>query len=141
MVVMVDVVCALIVEMGEVWIVQHGPDSKHPGKWEFPGGKVQPGESPEEALVREIREELILEGQINKPLQPGVFSYPDKTIRLIPFLCSRVSGDLILNEHAGFERVKAEQLSGFDLLEADRALLEIRPNEEALLSYISKTGF
>jgi 8-oxo-dGTP diphosphatase len=136
---MIDVVCALIIENGKILIVQHGPSSHHPGKWEFPGGKVHVAETPEAALIREIREELEMEIRIIVPLEPVVYAYPDKTILLNPFLCSRVSGDLILKEHARYEWLCLDELCGYDLLPADRALLEIEMNEKDLNSIISNT--
>jgi 8-oxo-dGTP diphosphatase len=134
---MIDVVCALIIKAGKLLIVQHGPFSHHPGKWEFPGGKMQPGESPEEALIREIREELAMEIQIITPLEPASYAYPDKTILLIPFLCSCSSADLILHEHSRFEWVDLEDLAGYDLLPADNALLGIEENSGALMRYMN----
>jgi 8-oxo-dGTP diphosphatase len=136
---MTDVVCALIIKAGRLLIVQHGPDSEHPGKWEFPGGKVHPGESPESALIREIREELEMEINICIPLEPASYTYPDKTILLIPFLCSVNSVDLILHEHSRFEWVFWGDLIGYELLPADRVLLEIKMNEKSLVGFMSKT--
>ena len=61
--------------------------------WEFPGGKVDPGESPESALVRELREELAVEVAVGLPLSPVVWNYGEKTIRLRPFLCTIIAGE------------------------------------------------
>jgi 8-oxo-dGTP diphosphatase len=135
----VDVVCALVVDNGKLLIVQHGPSSRHPWKWEFPGGKVHPGETPEAALVREIREELEMEIQIIIPLEPAGYAYPDKTIQLIPFLCLPNSGKLYLHEHARYEWVSLDELSVYDLLPPDRALLKIEMNEKNLTVFMSKT--
>jgi 8-oxo-dGTP diphosphatase len=136
---MIEVVCALIIKSGRLLIVQYGPDSKYPGKWEFPGGKVQSGESSDEALIREIREELEMEIQIIIPLEPAIYTYPDKTIRLNPFLCSRVSGDFVLNEHIRYEWVGLGDLSDYDLLPADRAILENEMNGKILTGFFHKT--
>jgi 8-oxo-dGTP diphosphatase len=136
---MINVVCALIVDNGKILVVQHGPSSHHPGKWEFPGGKVHPGESPEAALIREIREELEMEIGIIIPLDPAIYTYPDKAILLNPFLCSGNSDDLILHEHARYERVSLDDLSGYDLLPADRAVLEIEVNYRELAIFMNKT--
>jgi 8-oxo-dGTP diphosphatase len=136
---MIDVVCAIIIKAGKLLIVQHGPDSINPGKWEFPGGKVHPGELPEAALIREIREELELEIKIITPLEPAGYAYPDKTILLIPFLCLCNSADLILNEHSRFEWVFLDDLAGYDLLPADRAVLEIEVNYRELSGNVNLT--
>jgi 8-oxo-dGTP diphosphatase len=123
-----DVVCALIVESGRLLIMQHGPASMHPGMWEFPGGKVDPGENPEEALHREIREELNIEVAIHASLSVSEYSYPGKSIRLIPFLCSWESGIFRLNEHAHFRWIELNELNNWDLLPADKSLLNIERN-------------
>ena len=99
---MTDVVCALIVEDGKLLIVQHGLLSKHTGKWEFPGGKIKTGETSEEALIREIREELCLNVRLIKSLEPVQYAYTDRSIRLIPFICLCESANIFLSEHAEY---------------------------------------
>ena len=94
-----EVVCALIVHQGKLLITQHGIHSGHPWKWEFPGGKIQPEETREEALVREIREELDIGITVEAPLEPITHAYSDKEIILYPFLCRWTKGSLILREH------------------------------------------
>jgi 8-oxo-dGTP diphosphatase len=136
---MIPVVCALIIENGKLLIVQHGPSSHHLGKWEFPGGKVHSKETVEAALIREIREELEMEINIIIPLEPVIYTYPDKIIRLNPYLCSGNSGDLILKEHGRFEWVGLVELSNYDLLPADRAILEIEVNYRELTGLLNKT--
>jgi 8-oxo-dGTP diphosphatase len=136
---MIPVVCALIVEKGKLLIVQHGPSSHHLGKWEFPGGKVHSKETVEAALIREIREELELEIHIIIPLESASYAYPDKTILLIPFLCFCNSAGLNLHEHSRFEWVDLEDLAGYDLLPADRAILEIEVNYRELTGLLNKT--
>ena len=136
---MIPVVCALIVENGKLLIVQHGPASHCSGKWEFPGGKVHSGETPEEALIREISEELEMDIDIIIPLEPANYVYPDKTILLMPFICSGNSGDLMLHEHTRYEWLYLDDLSRFDLLPADRAILENEMNDKKLTSFIQKT--
>ena len=136
----IDVVCALIVENGKVLIVQHGPGSKHPGKWEFPGGKVHAGEMPEEALVREIREELGVGVNILLPLEPVDFSYPEMQIRLIPFVCQLMELSLGLAEHCGMEWVRPEELERYDLLPADRELMNTGDNYANLAMLLSENN-
>jgi 8-oxo-dGTP diphosphatase len=83
------------------------------GLWEFPGGKVDPGESPEAALTRELHEELAVRVAILGPLIPVVWDYGETTIRLCPFLCRIVAGDLQALEH---EQVRWVFPADFDTL-------------------------
>lgn len=120
---MLQVVCAIIAERGKVLIVQHGELSHHPGKWEFPGGKVKPGEDTMDALCREIKEELNLEIEIKEPLTSVIFNNDAQNIQLIPFLCIGKSGEIKLNEHTEFQWIGLEDFSKFDLLPADRLIV------------------
>jgi 8-oxo-dGTP diphosphatase len=133
----VDVVCALIVEEGRVLTVRYGPLSKHPGKWEFPGGKVHPGESPEDALLREIREELEVEVTIMEKLENAEYTYPERSIRLIPFVSAIRSGKLKLKEHDAFLWASQEALLLLDLLPADRLLLGSGQNFKRLKHFLA----
>jgi 8-oxo-dGTP diphosphatase len=133
---MIPVVCAIIAENGKLLIVQHGALSRHPWKWEFPGGKVKPGEKYEDALAREIKEELNLETEIKEPLEPIIFAYETKTVQLIPFLCIRKSEEFTLNEHTGFQWITLDNAQGFDLLPADRLILENGENYRKIWEFI-----
>jgi 8-oxo-dGTP diphosphatase len=136
----VDVVCALIIEKDRLLIVRYGPDSKHPGKWEFPGGKVLEGESLEEALRREISEELEIEIAIKEKLEFAEYAYPDRSIRLIPFLCTIKSGKLKLNEHEAYKWILHDELGNLDLLPADRLLLKTGENLRKLTDFLTLQG-
>lgn len=120
---MIDVVCAIMADGGRILIVRHGPSSNHPGRWEFPGGKIDEGEDARQALIREIREELNLEIEPGVLLDSVIYEYDNKAVRLTPFLCLRPAGDLRLNEHADFRWIRPEDAAGFDMLEADRLIL------------------
>ena len=135
----VDVVCALIIEGGKLLIVQYGPGSKHPGQWEFPGGKVHAGESPEEALSREITEELGIQVNILYPLEPVEYEYSDRLIRLIPFVCRYERKTIVLQEHQALLWLELKDLNNFGLLPADRKLLDSRVNSGILKQFLSKT--
>ena len=135
-----EVVCALIVGQGKLLIAQHGIHSRHPWKWEFPGGKIQPGESPEEALGREIREELNMEIRVEERLAPVTHTYGEKVIRLIPFLCRWTGGDLQLTEHHAVRWVSPEGIARYDMLGADHILVEEGDNLERITKYAGRDG-
>jgi 8-oxo-dGTP diphosphatase len=90
-----------------------------PGKWEFPGGKVEPGEAPEAALRREIREELGVEIEVGALLGTGSAPAGEKTIRLDVYAARLVAGEPALSEHSRIVWASAEELSAFDWAEAD----------------------
>lgn len=117
---MIDVTCAIIRnDEGRVLIVQRGEKTDHPFKWEFPGGKVAPGESEEDCIIREIREELSIEIVICRNLQPFEYDYGQKQIRLIPFVCDTLDEMPLLTEHIAFKWVDLKDLLAADYSEAD----------------------
>jgi 8-oxo-dGTP diphosphatase len=95
-----------------------------PGLWEFPGGKVEPDESPAACLIREIWEELSIGIQICKPLTPVLHAYPTKTIQLIPFLANWESGTLQLTEHAQSQWLAPQDLLSLDWAPADLPIVK-----------------
>jgi 8-oxo-dGTP diphosphatase len=95
-----------------------------PLKWEFPGGKINKGETPEECLVREVREELGVDIHVDGPLRPATHHYPGLTVTLYPFVCTIVSGDIILHEHAACVWLLPAELAGLDWAEADWPVLK-----------------
>lgn len=97
---MIEVVCGVIENSAGCFLACLRPEGKHlGGLWEFPGGKVDSGESPESALIRELREELAVEVAVGRPLNPVVWRYEAATIRLQPFLCTIIGGELRALEH------------------------------------------
>lgn len=120
---MIEVCCAIIVKKSEMLAVQRGPESHHPWKWEFPGGKVHPGETPEQCIEREIKEELGIGIEILEPLLSVEFDYGKGPIRLMPFVCKVLSGEMILTEHVAHQWFLIDQWNDIDWLEADRDLI------------------
>lgn len=117
---MIDVCCAIIVnEQGHVLVAQRSEKMSMPLKMEFPGGKVEKGESPENCLIREIEEELNVKVCILSQQHSHVHHYPDFSIRLIPFICRLLSGNLELKEHHAVEWVIPEKLMNCDWAAAD----------------------
>jgi mutator protein MutT len=106
-----------------ILIAKRKADAHLPDLWEFPGGKCLPGESPREAVVREALEETGLEVEAGQGLEPIVFEYPDRTVRLFPFLCTTTSTDarpLGSQEVRWVDRVR---LVDYDFPEANEPLI------------------
>lgn len=119
----VEVVAAIIVREGKVFSTRRGY-GKWQGWWEFPGGKIEVGESPEEALVREIREELDAEIEVGELLETVEWDYPDFHLTMHCFLCSLLSESMHLNEHEAAAWLSPETLDSVRWLPADEGLVE-----------------
>jgi 8-oxo-dGTP diphosphatase len=135
---MLKVVCALIVSNRKILITQNSSGSDHPFEWEFAGGKIKSGESAENAILREIREELEIEIEIQEKIKSITFDYGFKQIELIPFLCSVKKGEIKLNEHAAFRWILVEELNTIDFSGADKKLIQHAENISILKEYIGK---
>lgn len=119
-----QVTCALILKDGKILATRRGPKQDLPGKWEFPGGKLEPGEREREGIVREIKEELTLTIEPVVRLAPNVHRYPTFTIRLIPFLARYVSGEIELREHDDYRWCTAQELDRLQWAPADEPILD-----------------
>jgi 8-oxo-dGTP diphosphatase len=91
--------------------------------WEFPGGKVDPGESPQQALVRELREELGIEVGVGAALEPVCWEDESGMIRLWPFVCTMLGGEMTVMSHERVAWVGLEELEEFDWAPADVPVL------------------
>lgn len=117
---MINVTCAIIRnEDDEILVVQRGEATYHPFKWEFPGGKVGNGETDEECIIREVKEELSIEIVICGKLPEVKHDYGYKTIKLIPFICDTLDDLPFLAEHHDFKWIAAADLLKVDFSEAD----------------------
>lgn len=117
---MIIVTCGIIRNEGnEVLVVQRGEATDHPFKWEFPGGKLAPGETEEECIIREVKEELSMEIVICGRLAPVDHDYGIKEIRLIPFICDTLDEMPFLSEHVAYRWVEETSLMMTDFSEAD----------------------
>jgi 8-oxo-dGTP diphosphatase len=122
---MIQVSCAIIINpFNQVLVTQRSINMPLPLKWEFPGGKIEENETAEECLIRENREELNIEIEITSALSPNDYQYPDKLIRLIPFICRQTGGELVLKEHADYKWVDTKDLLDLDWAEADVGVVE-----------------
>ena len=118
---LIPVVCAIIEQDGLVLCALRGEQMSLPGKWEFPGGKLELNELPEDALIREIKEELNVSIEITDSMPISDYSYvPEKVIRLIPFRCVIPNNEIpVATEHAELRWVKKEDLLNLNWAEAD----------------------
>ena len=118
----IKVVAAVIFQDGKVFATQRGYGPFKDG-WEFPGGKIEAGESPEEALRREISEELETKIEVGELIDTIEYDYPDFHLSMKCFACRIISGDLHLVEHEAARWLNADQLDTVDWLPADITLI------------------
>ena len=118
----IEVVAAIIKNGDRVFATQRGY-GEWKDWWEFPGGKMEPGETPEEALKREIREELDAEISVDKFLETIDYDYPQFHLTMHCFLCSLVGEALHLNEHEAARWLSAQNLNTVEWLPADLTLI------------------
>ena len=121
---MMDVVCGVIENSDGQFLACLRPAGKHlGGLWEFPGGKVDPGESPQSALARELLEELAVVVEVGLPLGPVIWNYGERTIRLLPFRCRITGGDLQAIEHEQLFWCSPENFNDLVWADADIPIL------------------
>ena len=122
----IQVVAAVIIHNNKILCVQRGP-AKYDyisKKWEFPGGKLEEGETKLEAIVREIKEELHMEINVDAFLITVKHTYPDFQLTMDTFLCSSITGKLTLTEHGDYKWLEKSELSGLDWAAADVPIVE-----------------
>ncbi|GET27468.1 (deoxy)nucleoside triphosphate pyrophosphohydrolase [Prolixibacter sp. NT017] len=121
---MVNVVCAIIQDENKFLACRRKQGKARGGKWEFPGGKVKEDESPEEAIERELHEELSLDVKAADMLGAVVHHYPDISIRLIAMKCFVNGGTISLTDHDEFRWVPVDELHSLDFSEADCQVID-----------------
>lgn len=115
----INVVGAVILRDGLVLCAQRSMSSSLPGLWEFPGGKIEPGESAREALEREILEELEIDVTVGELVETTVHEYSFGEVTLTTFYCELRSGVVTLTEHEAIEWLRPEALPALDWAPAD----------------------
>ena len=121
---MLEVVAAIIEREGRILICQRAPGQSHPLKWEFPGGKVEPGETTAQALARELEEELGISGATGEEITRYEFQYPGKKpVRLIFLRVTAYAGEPQNRIFHDMRWEPRDRLSAFDFLEGDRDFL------------------
>ncbi len=122
---MINVTCAIFIDGDKILATKRSDNMHLAGKWEFPGGKIEKDETTQECIIREIYEEL---GIVAKPIIRLIavkHIYPEKSIQLIPFLCTIESGDISLREHAEYKWISKLKIHSLDWAEADKKLIAI----------------
>lgn len=121
---MIDVVAAVIRDdEGRILIAQRNFKKSQGGLWEFPGGKIEPNETKEEAIIREIKEEMDIDIKVENYIDQKIFNYPDKDINLIAMECKRIKGDVKLIEHEDIKWVTKIDLKNFNFAPADQFII------------------
>lgn len=119
----IKVVAAIIINNGKVFATQRGYGEFKDG-WEFPGGKIEIGETPEQALVREIQEELDTQINVKEKIDTVEYDYPNFHLSMDCFICNVIKGNLILKEHESAKWLTKDELYSVDWLPADKGLIE-----------------
>lgn len=118
----IRVVAAIIIDGGKVFATQRGYGEFKDG-WEFPGGKIEADELPEDAIIREIKEELDTEVEVVGLLDTVEYDYPKFHLSMDCFICKIKSGDLVLKEHEAAKWLTKETLNSVEWLPADQGLI------------------
>lgn len=121
---MTRVVAALIVKDGKILVCQRTKHQSMPLKWEFPGGKIEPGEQPRDALRRELEEELGIKAEVGDEVSRIVHTYPSGgTVELRFYIVHSYGGEMENRIFRDIQWVVREQLPSFDFLEADEPIV------------------
>jgi 8-oxo-dGTP diphosphatase len=126
---MIRVACAIIFYNEKILVTQRGPAMKQPCKWEFPGGKVEVGETDEACILRELLEELHISVVLSGKLRECFYDYGDFQIVLVPFTANFNSGAITLTEHMNYAWLSPDELKKLDWAPADVEVMEMFLNQ------------
>ncbi len=116
---MIEVTAAIIQHEGKVLIARRPAGDPLAGEWEFPGGKIEPGETPQECLRREIKEELSIDISVGDYFSDSIYHYPTKTIHLAAYWSTWIKGEIELRSHDAVEWISISNLNQFNFAPAD----------------------
>lgn len=120
---MIVVTAAIIEKDGKVLLTQRKLGTNQELKWEFPGGKMEENESPQECLIREIKEELNINIEVFDVVDVVYYKYPSITILLIAYKCNIIGGNIEAVDCNNYEWVTLDELEKYDLAEADKYIV------------------
>ena len=120
---MIEVTAAIICKDGKFFICQRPKGKNCELLWEFPGGKIEPGETGEQCIVREIQEELGVTLRILRKLTDVVYEYPDRTVHLHFYVTEIESGELVRKEHNAFAWITEADIPNYQFCPADAKML------------------
>ncbi len=123
MVVMLTVIAGIIEREGTILIAQRKRSDQLAHKWEFPGGKLEAGETPEQCLVRELREEFGIDTEVTGFVGASIHAYDHISINLLAYATTYQSGEFVLNDHEAIRWVSIAELTDYDFAEADRPIV------------------
>jgi len=121
---LIDVVAGIIQKEGKILLARRKPGSHLEGFWEFPGGKVETGETPEQALVRELAEEFSIRTRTGAFVAESVYDYGAKRIHLMAYFSTHLDGEIILDSHDKIQWVSVDEIEFFQLAPADIPLAQ-----------------
>lgn len=122
---MIEVVAGVIYKNNKFLIAQRNLKKAQGGLWEFPGGKVEEGESYENALAREIKEEFNANIEVNEYIGENIHHYPEKDIRLLFYKARLLSENIELLEHEDYKWITKEEKDNFEFAGADRVVFNL----------------
>lgn len=134
------VTAAVIEKDGRILIARRKQGWRFAGKWEFPGGKIEPGETPEECLRRELREELDIEAEVGEFFCSSTYRYSHATVQLLVYRAYHVAGEYTLHDHQEIRWVLPTELAQYDFPEADKPVIEKLIKEKSLSGFSRSSG-
>lgn len=121
----IRVTAAILEKDGKILIAKRKTGDKlFAGLWEFPGGKVEEGETPEECMARELKEELEIEVEVGELITSNKHKYPHGIFELLAYRVKHVSGEMVLNDHEEIKWVTADEMSNYEFPPADLPIIK-----------------
>lgn len=121
---MINVVAGILKKDNKILIARKKEGKSLAGYWEFPGGKIEAGETPEESLVRELMEEMRIKVKVNEYVGESIYDYGNIVISLKGYLAEILDGQIVLTDHDKYEWVRLDEVSSYKLAPADIPLVE-----------------